>query len=237
MNSHGNLTDAPLVRHTLVRVAREAWDACVASQPGLADEPLVRNWAAHGWPLIVRRPGPCDAQAAGVPLGLPLPPKAGKRRVNVTVPANAIVSIEPPPKLATLRCVAPDAWRSTIDALNAIARRHRVGCRAFGSLAWQGLTGQPYLSERSDLDLLFDLPGTHDVPGALAALLADVAACEAFAPMRLDGEVIRADGAGVNWRELHAAKGDVVVKTADDVVLATVSAFTEGKDVDIIRSR
>jgi phosphoribosyl-dephospho-CoA transferase len=228
MNSRTRLADASLIRHSVVRVSRDAWDACVALQPGLADEPLVRNWAAHGWPLVVRRPAPCDAQKIGVPLGLPLPPTAGKRRVSVVVPADAITSIEPPPRLATLRNVAPDAWRATIGTLDSIARRHHVGCRVFGSLAWQGLTGLSYLSEHSDLDLLFDLPKATNVLGALEALLADIAMCDAFAPMRIDGEVIRMDGAGANWRELHAANGDVVVKMSTNVVLASARVFAEG---------
>jgi phosphoribosyl-dephospho-CoA transferase len=67
------------------------------------------------------------------------------------------------------------------------------------------------------------------VPAALAALLAELAACDAAAPMRIDGEVIRPDGAGVNWRELHAGAGEVVVKTASNVVLASPQAFLEGK--------
>jgi phosphoribosyl-dephospho-CoA transferase len=237
MNSRASLTESLLARHTLVRVSRDAWAGCVASQPGLADEPLVRNWAAYDWPLVVRRPLPGDSHGGGVPVGLPLPPKLGKRRIGAVVPADAIVSTEPPPKLATLRAFAPDSWRVTIDALDAIAGRHHVAVRAFGSLAWQGLTGLAYLSESSDLDLLFDLPAATDVPGALRALLADVAGCEAFAPMRIDGEVIRADGAGVNWRELHAGEHEVAVKTAGKVVLATACAFAEGKDVDIVRSR
>jgi phosphoribosyl-dephospho-CoA transferase len=146
----------------------------------------------------------------------------------VVVPADAIVSVEPAPELATLRDAAPETWRATIDALGAIARRHRVSCRAFGSVAWQGLTGLPYLSARSDLDVLFDLPQAIDVPRALDALLTDLAACAASAPMRIDGEVIRRDGAGANWQELHAARGEVVVKTASDVVLAPVRVFAEG---------
>lgn len=227
MNSRDRLADAALVRHSVVRISRDAWNACIASQPTLANDPLVRNWAAHGWPLVVRRRGPCEAQEIDVPLGLPLPPIAGKRRISMVVPADAIISVEPPPKLSMLRDVAPCTWRATIDELVSIARRHQVDCRAFGSLAWQGLTGLSYLSECSDLDLLFDLPRAMDVLDALEALLADVAMCDALAPMRIDGEVIRTDGAGANWRELHAAESDVIVKTAD-VVLATVRVFVEG---------
>ncbi|MEW4362765.1 hypothetical protein V6S75_27510, partial [Burkholderia pseudomallei] len=78
MSSRAPAADAPLVRHTLVRVCAQAWPALLAAHGGIGTLPFVRDWAARGWPLIVRRRSPCDA---GVPLGLPLPPSAGKRRV------------------------------------------------------------------------------------------------------------------------------------------------------------
>ena len=36
-------------------------------------------------------------------------------------------------------------------------------------------------------------------------------------PMRIDGEVVRADGAGVNWRELWSGTREVLVKSAAGV--------------------
>nr|WP_246797391.1 malonate decarboxylase holo-[acyl-carrier-protein] synthase [Burkholderia perseverans] len=220
-----------------MHIAPDAWAALagplVARLALPADDAVViREWAARGRPLMVRRAGPCDAASPGVPLGLPLPPSMGKRRIGVVVPVDAIVSSEAPPALAALRDVAPETWRATIDALDALARRHRVGCRAFGSLAWQALTGLTYLSPGSDLDLLFELPaGSAGGREALAALLDGIATCDAAAPMRIDGELIRTDGAGANWREWHAARGEhdeIVAKTAAEVVLMTPRAFLEG---------
>ncbi|MDN7803767.1 malonate decarboxylase holo-[acyl-carrier-protein] synthase [Burkholderia gladioli] len=248
MHSPARPAEAALVRHGLVRVAPGAWRVLLAAEPALAAgavdsadivdaadaaaRSVLRDWAVRGWPLMVRRPGPCDAARPGVPLGLPLPPSLGKRRIGVSLAAEAIVSIERPPALDSLREVAPPAWRATLDALDAITRRHRIVCRAFGSLAWQGLTGLPYLSANSDLDLLFELPPGFDAAGdgmaMLAAMLDDVAACEADAPMRIDGEVIRVDGAGANWRELQAGQDAVMVKTATDVRLLAPRDFLAG---------
>ncbi|WP_429498259.1 malonate decarboxylase holo-[acyl-carrier-protein] synthase [Robbsia andropogonis] len=230
MHSRMTLSDAVIARHTVVRVSHAAWEACLATQPALANEPLIRDWVKAGRPLMARRANACDAAiGAGVPLGLPLPPSAGKRRISVVVPRDRIVSVAAPPTLASLVDVAPDPWRATIHALCALSSRHRVECRAFGSLAWQGLTSLPYLSAASDLDLLFDLPQGDYVTRTLDTLLSDIARCAAVAPMRIDGEIIRADGAGVNWRELHEAKGDVVVKRATDVVLLPAREFVEVK--------
>ncbi|ACR28289.1 malonate decarboxylase holo-[acyl-carrier-protein] synthase [Burkholderia glumae] len=240
MRSPARPAEAALVRHRVVRLAPAAWAALAEplverlALPA-ADAAVIRAWAACGRPLMVRRAGPCEAGAPGVPLGLPLPPSMGKRRIALMAPSEAIASSEAPPALAALRDAAPEAWRATLDALDALARRHRIGCRAFGSLAWQALTGLPYLSSGSDLDLLFELPaglsGSAGGGDALAALLDAIAASDRAAPMRIDGELIRADGAGANWREWHAARGahdEIVVKTAAGVALMTPRAFLEG---------
>ncbi|MGV4677644.1 malonate decarboxylase holo-[acyl-carrier-protein] synthase, partial [Burkholderia pseudomallei] len=54
MSSRAPAADAPLVRHTLVRVRAQAWPALLAAHGGIGTLPFVRDWAARGWPLIVR---------------------------------------------------------------------------------------------------------------------------------------------------------------------------------------
>jgi phosphoribosyl-dephospho-CoA transferase len=109
--------------------------------------------------------------------------------------------------------------------LNELAFWHSVQARVFGSLAWQTLTGLDYLSDRSDLDLLLDVHRDTDLDG----LAAGIAEIEAVAPMRLDGELMREDGAAVNWREFHAGAGEVLVKSIDGVGLLDKELFASGK--------
>ena len=66
-----------LRRHELLRVEPAAWDAMLRRHPGLADVPLVADWARHHRPVIVRRRMPGDL-ADGVPAALPLPPCHGR---------------------------------------------------------------------------------------------------------------------------------------------------------------
>ncbi|MGN7985484.1 malonate decarboxylase holo-[acyl-carrier-protein] synthase [Burkholderia sp. 22313] len=216
--------DTPLRRHTLVTLTAAGWGAARARDPALAADPRVQAWAARGWPLIVRRASPDEADAARIPLGLPLPPSAGKRRIALNVAADALASVRPLPGLADVLAAAPDAWRATLRELDALGARCGVQGRVFGSLAWQALTGEHYLSESSDLDIVLPLPDA----AALAALLDGLAALDARAPMRIDGELLRDDGAGVNWRELHARLPEVAVKTANAVELMSADAFTGG---------
>lgn len=206
-------------RHSLVRVHARAWQAWLAAQSALQGEPVLRDWAARGWPLIARRALP--GEAAGVPLGLPLPPALGKRRIAVTLPADAIESVFSLPSLRDAMAGAPLSWQATLHHLVGVAEDFQVEVRVFGSLAWQALTGLAYLGANSDLDLLWTLPAR----ARLADLLATLAMIEAHAPMRLDGEFVRADGAGVNWRELHAGAGEALVKTCGAARLEPVATF------------
>src|SRR5580698_5810519 len=90
--------EPPLRRHQLVRVNPAAWESLLRARADLSGEPLLREWARQGWPLIVRRRGPLDGD--GVLLGLPLPPSAGKRRIAVEMPAGDIASVSVLPSVS-----------------------------------------------------------------------------------------------------------------------------------------
>ncbi|OXJ38111.1 malonate decarboxylase holo-[acyl-carrier-protein] synthase [Burkholderia sp. HI2714] len=216
--------ELPLRRHTLVTLTAAGWGAAFARDPALAADPLVQAWAERGWPLIVRRASPDEADAGRVPLGLPLPPSAGKRRIALSAATDALAAVGPLPALSDVLAAAPEAWRTALRELDALGARYGVQGRVFGSLAWQALTGEPYLGASSDLDIVFPLPD----PASLAPLLDGLAAIDARAPMRIDGELLRDDGAGVNWRELHTRQPEVAVKTAITVELMPADAFIGG---------
>jgi phosphoribosyl-dephospho-CoA transferase len=80
---------------------------------------------------------------------------------------------------------------------------------------WQHLSGIPYLTPASDVDLLVRPRDAVELRSALALL---AASGPAGAP-RLDGEVQLPDGRGVAWRELAARPDRVLVKSARGVAL------------------
>lgn len=210
-------------RHDLVHINPAAWRSLLETRTDLAGEPLVTGWVDRGWPLVGRRAQAGDLQS--VPLGLPLPPSAGKKRLAVTMRHEDIVSVAPPPGLASAIRAAPLAWRPTLLALARLATRESVETRIVGSLAWRAITGLEYLTDRSDLDFV-----THVHRGTRIRRLADeVAYIAADAPMRLDGELIRADGAAVNWRELHAGATELLVKTVAGIRLVDTGLFLAGR--------
>jgi phosphoribosyl-dephospho-CoA transferase len=215
--------ERPTGRHDLVFVSPEGWRAMLATRDDLAADPLVAHWPDRGWPTIRRRAMP--SEASGVALGLPLPPSAGKKRLCFLLQSDDIISVTRPPLLNDTRASAPRAWWPTLDRLDELAFRHSVEARVFGSLAWRALTGLDYVSDCSDLDLLLDVRRDTD----LDRLAANVAAIETDAPMRLDGELMREDGAAVNWRELHAGAGEILVKSIEGVHLLDRDLFISGR--------
>ena len=204
--------ERPVRRHDLVFVSLSGWRSLLATRGDLAADPLVARWVDKGWPLIGRRAMP--GEPPGVPLGLPLPPFAGKRRLAFLMRPDDIVSTARRLRLR-VPVGAPRAWRLALERIGGAGLAHSVEARVFGSLAWRALTGLDYVTDRSDLDLLLHVHRDTD----LDRLTAELAGIEADAPMRLDGELVRDDGAAVNWREFHAGAREVLVKTIGGVAL------------------
>ena len=209
-------------RHDLVFVNATMWRSFLETRDDLADDPLIAGWVDRGWPLIARRSAPEEGR--GVPLGLPLPPSAGKRRIGLLMHPVGIRSTARPPLLSAAFRVAPAAWIPTLHTLNHVATRLDVEARVFGSLAWCLLTGLNYLTARSDLDFILSLPRPRD----FAELMTELDAIDSAAPMRLDGEIVSDDGAGVHWRELHSGARDVLAKTVGRPTLLNSAEFIGG---------
>ena len=210
-----------LKRHDLVQIEPAKWAEILGERPDLIGVPHLPDWAAHGRPLIVRRYGPAEPRGL-VPLGLPLPPADGKRRIGFAIPAG-ILNPFAAPVLGEARAAAPVAWGPTLDALLTLGARHGLVPRPFGGLLWQTVTGLDYLTASSDLDLLWPLPAAALPPG----FLDDLARIAADAPMRLDGEVILPGGVGIQWRELHEAgqTTEILAKSIDRLEMRTVPAL------------
>jgi phosphoribosyl-dephospho-CoA transferase len=206
----------PHARHWLATPSLGAWARLLAARSDLAAEPLLAGWAGRSWPVIQRR-RLCTDPPDGVPLGLPLPPSHGKRRIAFSLPETELSNFIPPPCLWDCVAAAPADWRAAIDALLALNPQ----TRCFGGLAWQHLTGLPYLSPHSDLDLLWT--GKPNLP----AFLDQLRQIAATTPMRIDGEISGPSGA-VQWRELAEGAQILAAKREDEVVLLPRDAWLDG---------
>ncbi|MGZ9718977.1 malonate decarboxylase holo-[acyl-carrier-protein] synthase [Rhizobium miluonense] len=195
---------AALRRHDLAYVRSEAWPGLLHGQVEGEMEPDLLAWAASGRPAIFRRRICTDAMDI-VPLGLPLPPDMGRKRLALACPPTAVIRTTPPPLLHDVLPAAPVRWRPTLEALLELG----AFCRCFGSLAWQHLTGLSYLTTMSDLDLLITCRSSIDAAQA-TDLLNRVAE---RAPMRIDAELVTPCGTAVQWREWLSGNPELLVKS------------------------
>jgi triphosphoribosyl-dephospho-CoA synthase len=191
-----------------------SWEEALRSSLAPRERAAARAWAAAGRPFVATRRDP--ARPGAVALGLALPAGSAPRRVAFAVDAGAVVRVAPPLALAEALRSAPPAWRASLAALDAAARRAGLVLRVHGSLAWQHLSeGAPHLGASSDVDLLVR-PRDAD---ALARALRLLEEREGWDGPRLDGEVILPGERGVAWRELAGGAARVLVKSALDVAL------------------
>jgi phosphoribosyl-dephospho-CoA transferase len=206
-------------RHDLFWIRVAQWDTFLSARPDIPRYPVLSEWAQLNRPVIVRRTAPGEI-VDGVPFGLPLPPAQGKSRIAGLLPVACISRRGSPPLLADAARSSPKAWRHTIDRIVELS----PDARSYGSLAWQDMTGLPYLSSTSDLDVIW----RHDDACTTELRLAQIEKIARAAPMKIDGEIINSAGIAVPWRELLLGSPTVIGKRIDGAGIMTRAEFLTG---------
>lgn len=214
-----------LARHSLVWLQPEGWQEAESSAAADCREAIMQ-WRQADWPLIARRPD-ADAGSDECCLGLALPPDPAsgcKRRIGLRVARSRVRRIDAPLTVAQAIDGAPAKWQSSLARLEEQADSAGVTLRVFGSLALQALTGQPYLTPASDIDLLFTPESVRQLDAGMDLLGA------AAARLPLDGEVVFPGGQAVAWKEwanaVRAGEGmRVLTKDMGGVRLARTAAL------------
>lgn len=212
-------------RHDLAWLTEGGWQHALSSAaPGTPAHAVIARWAAARWPLIVRRrdtPPQAGAVTGAddgtVCLGLAAPPdgNGAKLRLPLTVPTLQIARHSAPLPLEAVAHALPACWQSPFARLRDASAG--LDLRVFGSLALQALTGQSYLRDSSDVDLLFR-PRSASELDAGTLLLAGF-----LSELPLDGEIVFPSGQAVAWKEWFTARVHterVLVKSQASVKLA-----------------
>lgn len=218
----GTATTVPVLeRHMLVWLDDAGWNAAQATtepQPKAA----FRLWQTQSWPLIVRR-ADIDAAADEICLGLPLPPDEDSgRKVRISLRAHAahIRKATPAIELASVSRPSSGALRAPLAALQHEAEGMHL--RVYGSLAMEAITGLPYVSPTSDVDILFHPASRRHLENGIAIL-------DRHAKLLpLDGEIVFPGGAAVSWKEWRLAIANpakVIVKELHAVRLADTASL------------
>jgi phosphoribosyl-dephospho-CoA transferase len=173
----------------------------------------VAQWVDAGRPAVATRRDP-GAREGMARLGIPVPPSRGKLRIALLAPAGALVRARPPLRLAEVTASAPAGLRAALEELDGEAGGLGILLRVHGSLAWQHLTGEPYVTASSDLDLLLEPRDRSQLGEALRMLQR----WELRTGRVADAEV-RLPAGGVAWRELLSGAHQVLVKQEAGVTL------------------
>lgn len=218
-------------RHKLVWLSDAGWQTALANDNTSANasapphrHAAIDQWRRADWPAVIRR---TDADAADheVCLGIALPPNpadGSKMRIAFRAARSDVRKMLDPIRIGAAADAAPAAWRAPLATLEAAAERQGLSIRVYGSLALQALTGQPYVTPASDIDLLF-------YPAAVAQLETGIALLAAYrSVLPLDGEIVFPSGQAVAWTEwlnaMHgAATPRVLVKRKDTVHLSAMA--------------
>jgi phosphoribosyl-dephospho-CoA transferase len=217
-------------RHDLAWLTDEGWGhALSAASPGTPAHAVIARWAGARWPLVVRRRDAAGlsnadigaetgAETEIVCLGLAAPPDPGsgaKLRLPLAIPARHIARHSAPLQLEAVKHAVPAGWQLPFARLRKASAG--LDLRVFGSLALQALTGQAYLRESSDIDLLFRPRSTSELDAGtllLASFLGE---------LPLDGEIVFPSGQAVAWKEWFTARAHterVLIKSQASVKLA-----------------
>lgn len=187
-------------RHDLVWLSAHGWDrVCAGAEP--EHRAALDGWRRAGWPAVVRR-DEAGQQAGLLALGIALPPRAQdghKLRIAARAPIADVGRHAPPLPLLAALDAAPAHWSGPLAAFEREATAHGLSPAAYGSVALQAVTGQSYLREGSDIDVLLRPLGRAHLEDALALLARHAAV------LPLDGEIVFPDGRAVAWKELQAA--------------------------------
>lgn len=213
-----------LQRHGLAWLDPDLDVSSCAADP--ANASAVREWISEGLPLVVaRQPWQRDANLAHVAVGLTLPPPAIRQRVSLVVSTEAILRQSGPMDLVQALSAVDGPCRELIQRILAICKDTKVTPYVYGSALWQTVSGRTYMTEASDLDVLFVCDESSD----MRLLLNSLEACEGSVP-RLDGEIVVPSGWAAAWREIAAAgktagPETVLVKSTYEVQLLRLSEF------------
>jgi phosphoribosyl-dephospho-CoA transferase len=213
---------AGLRRHQLATLSAQGWREALASVGTRAVAEPLRAWAQRGLPLVVPRQ-PDERRHGHIVLAWAAPTAAGRQRIAVEVPLRSVAYFHEFPlareAAGLLPRAARPAARTLLDRLQGLGLQPR----AYGSYGWQALSGETYVRESSDLDLWMAVENHTQASAAVRVL----AGTDTLGGVRLDGELLFPDGAGVAWREYAAwregrARSMLVKRIASVQVTATL---------------
>jgi phosphoribosyl-dephospho-CoA transferase len=186
----------PIRRHSF------AWTTdpgnCLEGETPQDDVAGLRNWLSGGRPVIIRRP--CVSEdGETLHVGLALPPDPVKRRLAFRLPVSSIDKLVEPPLWTDCAAAAAPELAGMVRSILSATLASGLPLQTFGSHAWQLHTGLPYVTARSDIDLLVPIKRRESW-----RRFRDTMAESEASNHQIDLEVVLNGDAAFNWREFEA---------------------------------
>lgn len=198
----------PVRRHQLIYPLME----------GLEEKDLkkeILEWFQKGFPGIVRRP--CFSEEKKICIGVPFPPSLGKLRLSCELPMEKIKTIKKPPTLMECQKAFPKDSSEALNKLQIALDEKKLSAYTVGSIAWETLTGISYVTENSDIDLLFIVESKKEFD----SLDETLEKWHSEIKQKCDIEVMLSNGNGFLWKEHRQSNGEVLVKGNSKVFRAS----------------
>ena len=186
----------PLHRHQIAWLTQAGWDRIRSRPWDVVARECLAHWAKHRLPLVVTRQLPGEGDADTIAMGLPAPDRWDRRRLALAVPRCDVLYFDEFPSAEKVCGRLPIAQRPAWRALCAGLKAVDVHARVYGSYGWEWLSGLQHVRDGSDVDLWLSVSDVEQADAATACM-------QAFSggTLRLDGELMFADGSAVAWRE------------------------------------
>lgn len=198
MSTMNGMTTVPLRRHQIAWLNDSGWRRIQSGTWDADARACLAHWAAKRLPLVVTR----QTHFAGdddICMGLPAPSRWARRRLALSVAREDVVYFDEFPDAEKALGLVPDSTRRAWRELCAHLRDGGLRARVYGSYGWQLLSGLDHVRAGSDIDLWLSVSDAGQADAAAECL-------QSFSRknLRLDGELMFRDGAGVAWREWAA---------------------------------
>jgi phosphoribosyl-dephospho-CoA transferase len=192
------MTLLPLRRHQLAWLGDAAWRQVLSREWDSVAQDCIHHWATQNLPLVVTRhaAGTGAGDEDTMALGLPAPSRWDRRRLALSAARADVLRFAEFPAAENACCLLPVAVQASWQDLCAELKTVGVNAHVYGSYGWELLSGLDHVREGSDVDLWIAVADAQQADAASACL-------QAFSSeaLRLDGELVFADGRAVAWRE------------------------------------
>lgn len=212
-------------RHDLLTLKPDAEMHSVSCCTSNKAEIYVKQWILEGRPFVCPRQNP---RSHDLQLGLAFVDGGVKHRAFIQASYQDILRGDSPYKLEDSLDVFSQSETEVLRTLVEELKAAGLSIYVFGSVAWEKMSGRPYRTSKSDLDLLCDVATLQDVWLVTKAF----ASADRELPFNIDGELRFVNDDCANWREVTAALDhhdeiEILVKGETGVYLSTLHSLLE----------